>query len=153
MLNSEQISVLTALGDSAIQTLDVPVAALVLYDNKVIGTGYNTVSRTHNIGGHAEINAISDAINKLGVQQFNSLDRKQVYLITTFEPCKMCEGAIVENYIKNVIVIKGKPLSHWYKNWKIRLQYQWNKQRADNDTLQDYLFSRHPGYNKARSDL
>lgn len=143
---------LTLLGDSAIQTLDVPVAALIIYNNEIIGKGYNTVKRNNNIGGHAEINAISDAMARLGgIDVFNSLDRDKLYLITTFEPCKMCEGAIIENHIKHVAVVKMKPLKHWFQKMKMQYIYQWNKQQTDMESLQDYLFEKHPDYEKEKA--
>lgn len=119
MLSKNYSEQLNALGDSAIRSLDVPVAALVVYDNEVIGMGHNTVNRNGNIGGHAEINALSDAVIKLGgLDKFNALDRDKLALITTFEPCKMCEGAIIENFITHVIVVKMKPMKHWFQKKK-----------------------------------
>jgi tRNA(Arg) A34 adenosine deaminase TadA len=137
---------LISLGDSAIATFDVPVAAILIYRNNLIGRGYNTVNRHGNIGGHAEINAISDAMAKIGFDSLNRLDRAYLTLITTYEPCKMCEGAITESYIKHVVVIKPKSMKHWFRKWKMRMLYQWNKQTTKSDSLQEYMFRKHPKY-------
>lgn len=145
-INENTSARLEALGDTALKTLDVPIAALLIYKGEIIGEGYNTVKRDTNYGGHAEINAISDAIGKLGFDSFNKLDRNNMTLITTFEPCMMCKGAIIEAYIKNVIVVKSKPISHWITRYKMELIYQWNKQLTTTDTLQEALFKKHPYY-------
>ena len=56
------------LAEIAIQSLpskDVPVAAILIYNNKIIGEGFNTVNKDSNAAGHAEINAISNAIKHI----------------------------------------------------------------------------------------
>ena len=40
---------------------EVPVGAIVVKDNKVIGAGFNSVIRDHSVTAHAEINAINSA--------------------------------------------------------------------------------------------
>ncbi len=147
-LQDEQL--LIKLGDSAIRSLDVPVAALLIYNNEVIGKGFNTANRDLNMWGHAEINAMSETINHIGWDAFGQLDREKLYLVTTFEPCKMCEGAIVENSIRHVVVIKSKPMRNWFKKLQMQLMYQWNRQSTDTDTLQEYMFEKHPGYAKEK---
>ncbi|MBK8340910.1 MAG: nucleoside deaminase [Flavobacteriales bacterium] len=96
MPTSEQVDVLANLGKEAISSGDVPVAALLLYNDDVIGRGYNTVRRDGNAGGHAEVNAISDAFRSLGWERFERLDRDRMVLLTTFEPCAMCKGLICQ---------------------------------------------------------
>lgn len=141
---------LSQLGDSALNTLDVPVAAVLVYNNVIIGEGWNTVRRNSMAGGHAEINAISDAMRKTGVDSFMKLDREHLTLITTLEPCSMCEGAIVEYNIRHVIIMKSKSMYHWFKQWKKLARYEWNKQVATTDSLQDALFKKHPDYNEQK---
>ena len=55
---------LEKLGSTALESGDVPIGAVLLYDDTIIGNGYNTVLRDGNAGGHAEINAISDALTR-----------------------------------------------------------------------------------------
>ena len=45
----------------AIASNEVPVGAIVVKDNKVIGAGFNSVIRDHSVAAHAEINAINAA--------------------------------------------------------------------------------------------
>ena len=40
---------------------EVPVGAIVIKENKVIGAGFNSVIRDHYVTAHAEINAINSA--------------------------------------------------------------------------------------------
>jgi tRNA(Arg) A34 adenosine deaminase TadA len=68
---------LKLLGEKALETNDVPVGAIVTYFDTLIGVGYNTVRRDKNLGGHAEINALSDAFGHFG-DEFSNLDRSQL---------------------------------------------------------------------------
>ena len=134
------------LASKALNSLDVPVGSIILYSGAIIGEGYNTVKSDTNIAGHAEINAINDAVKKIGLTQFNNLDRDQLILVTSFEPCEMCKGAIVHNNIKHVYFMKDKSPFHWNKNQLKMLRYEWNKRRIDGEQLQDSLFHLHPEY-------
>jgi len=138
--------VLVDLAMEALKAKEVPVSSIVIYNGKIIGRGYNTVLRDTNIGGHAEINAISDAIKNIGESDFNKLDRDSLRLITTFEPCLMCRGAIIENRIKQVEFIKEKSVLHWIKNYLKAFSYEFEKKKVDEDNLQDSLFMLHPSY-------
>jgi tRNA(Arg) A34 adenosine deaminase TadA len=62
-LDAVLIERLVSLGKKALDSNDVPIAALLLSNGEVIGEGFNTVLRDGNAGGHAEINAISSAIH------------------------------------------------------------------------------------------
>lgn len=145
-LNEHQISLLMALGDSALRHLDVPVASILVYNDTIIGTGYNTVIARGDAGGHAEINALSSALRFLGKATFDSLDRKNLILITTFEPCLMCRGAIIENGIRRVVFLKQKSLLHWMTKHAQELRYEVTKKHGEPESLQDSLFVRHPAF-------
>lgn len=146
------IDTLSALADSAAQALDVPVAALLTCNGAIIGTGYNTVKRDGQAGGHAEINAISHAIQGIGLDSFMRLDRARLVLVSTWEPCAMCRGAIIEYGITRVNVLKTKSLSYWLDEWEKQEKYEWCKRAAENDTLQDNLFRRHPLFSTQKRD-
>ena len=151
-LAEHEVAELGALGAAAIGSLDVPVAALLVYQGRVIGRGYNTVRRDGNAGGHAEINAISDAMRSLGPEGLDDLDRAELVLLTTFEPCAMCRGAIIEYRIHRVGLVEPKSLKHHAREtWK-ELRYQVTKMKLGPDGLQDSLFRLHPGYDPARDD-
>ncbi len=137
---------LANLGNKAIASLDVPVGAILVYHDSIIGRGFNTVRRDHLAGGHAEINAISNALNKLGWDGFRNLDHEELMMYSTFEPCTMCMGAMEEYHIKHVIFIKSKPFSQWTISELKYLRYEWLKRKSVHDDLQDSLFRLYPGY-------
>lgn len=140
-------SELFELGKESIKSLDVPVAAVIIYNNRIIGKGYNTVLRDTSAGGHAEINAITDAIKNVGIRRFNELNRDSLVLISSFEPCLMCKGAIQLYKIKHVLFLKSKSLIHWMGNSYGELLYEINKRKTDMEILQDSLFNLYPKYN------
>ena len=138
---------LNRLGQKALETNDVPVAAIVTYFDTIIGKGYNTVRRNHNLGGHAEINALSDAYSKFG-DEFSNLDRSKLVLYSTFEPCEMCKGALVHYNIKNVLFEQNKPMGVQLKSQLKQWRYEVYKKHFDAPGLQENLFLQHPDYPK-----
>ena len=136
------------LAANSLISQDVPVGCVLLYNDTIIGEGFNTVLRDSVAYGHAEINAISSAIKKMRLNTFSKLDRNKLILITTLEPCKMCEGAIIEYKIKYVQFAKNKDLKYWFKENKWELLYQYHKQKIQGDKLQDSLFNLHPKFTK-----
>ena len=145
-LESSQLQTLIDNASQSLKSNDVPVGALIIYNDSILSTGYNTVYRDSNAGGHAEINAISNAIRKIGFDAFAKLDRKKLVLVSTFDPCMMCNGAIIEYNIRHVYFLKGKGLFHWWKNDAKEFRYEWNKYQLDGEALQDSLFMLHPKY-------
>lgn len=130
----------------ALNSLDVPVGSLVIYSGSIIGEGYNTVKSDTNIAGHAEINAINDAVKKVGLAQFNELDRDKLILVSTLEPCEMCKGAIIHYNIKHIYFMKDKSPLHWNKKQLKSLRYEWYKRKIDGEQRQDSLFLLLPEY-------
>jgi tRNA(Arg) A34 adenosine deaminase TadA len=133
---------LVALGELALLSNDVPVSAVLLYGPHVIGSGYNTVLRDGNAGGHAEINAISDAIHHMGLKRFSALSRDSLWLITSFEPCLMCRGAILEYRIDHVSFLKAKSIWNLAKEDLRSLRYEFRRRKREPEGLQDSLFLR-----------
>ncbi len=147
---SEPVTVrLMNLGRMALLSRDVPVASILLYRDSIIGEGFNTVLRDGNAGGHAEINAMSDAMRHLGQTMFSALNRDSLILISTFEPCPMCRGAILEHRIKQVQFLKPKPLSYLLREDFRSMRYRWLWRQIEPEALQDSLFLSHPGYKRA----
>ncbi|HET9131554.1 MAG TPA: nucleoside deaminase, partial [Terriglobia bacterium] len=69
---------------------EVPVGAVVVHDNKVIGKGYNQIERLQDPTAHAEMIAITAAADHLESRRL-----EECTLYVTLEPCPMCAGAIV----------------------------------------------------------
>ena len=76
---------------------EIPVGAIVVRDNEIIGRGINTRVKNNSVIGHAEIVAIEEACDKIGDWR---LDDCELYV--TLLPCMMCTGAILESRIKKV---------------------------------------------------
>ena len=68
---------------------EVPIGAVVVCENKIIGRGYNQVENLHDATAHAEMLAITAAENYLGNKYLHDC-----MLYVTIEPCVMCAGAI-----------------------------------------------------------
>lgn len=76
---------------------EVPVGAVIVYNNKIIARGHNTREKDQSVLGHAEINAIKKACKKVGSWRLEDCD-----IYVTLEPCSMCSGAIIQSRIKNI---------------------------------------------------
>lgn len=76
---------------------EVPVGAVVVKDNEIVGEGRNRRELGKNALYHAEIEAIDNACKRLGGWRLWQCD-----LYVTLEPCPMCAGAIINSRIKTV---------------------------------------------------
>ena len=77
---------------------EVPVGCVIVCDDTVISTAFNTRETGKNALHHAEIKAIDQACKTLGGWRLHKCE-----LYVTLEPCPMCAGAIVNSRIKKVI--------------------------------------------------
>ena len=77
---------------------EVPVGAIVIKSNHIIGKGYNQCEMLKDATAHAEIIAITAASNELSDWR---LDGCSLYV--TKEPCAMCAGALINSRIEQVI--------------------------------------------------
>ena len=68
---------------------EVPVGAVVVRDNEVVGRGYNAPIALQDPSAHAEMAALRDAARRLGNYRLPGCS-----LYVTLEPCVMCAGAI-----------------------------------------------------------
>ena len=76
----------------------VPVGAIVVMNNQIVGKGYNQVQLLKDVTAHAEILAISSACENL---QSKYLPEATLYV--TIEPCLMCAGALYWNKIGHIV--------------------------------------------------
>ena len=77
---------------------EVPVGAVLVLDDVVIGEGYNCPISQHDPTAHAEIMALRAGAKKIGNYRLPNAT-----LYVTLEPCIMCAGAIVHARIKQVV--------------------------------------------------
>ena len=83
----------------AYSILEVPVGAIVVYKDKVIGTGYNMRETLKDPTAHAEMIAIKKASEYLGGWRLIGCT-----MYVTVEPCPMCAGAILNSRIERLVI-------------------------------------------------
>ncbi len=85
---------------------EVPIGCVVVYENKIIGRGYNRRNTDKNTLSHAEITAINKASKKIGDWRLEGCT-----LYVTLEPCQMCAGACVQARVERVVIGSMSPKS------------------------------------------
>ena len=78
---------------------EVPIGCVIVYNDKIIGKGYNRRMTDKTALAHAELSAIKKACKNMGDWR---LDDTEIYI--TLEPCQMCAGAIVQSRIRKVFI-------------------------------------------------
>ncbi len=85
--------------EKAAESGEVPVGAVVVHNNRIIGRGHNQVEMLTDPTAHAEMIALSSA--------FSSLNEKYLHdctMYVTLEPCSMCAGALVWARIDRLVI-------------------------------------------------
>lgn len=77
---------------------EVPIGAVVVYQDQIIGRGFNLRETNQDPLAHAEIIAIDEAAKHLG-----SWRLEDCTLYVTLEPCPMCAGAILQSRIPTLV--------------------------------------------------
>ncbi len=77
---------------------EVPVGAVVVWDNKIIGRGHNQVEQLNDSTAHAEMIALTSAFNSLGSKYV-----PDAVLYVTVEPCLMCCGAMYWSKLGRIV--------------------------------------------------
>lgn len=96
------------------KTGDIPVGAVVVNNNKIIGKGHNNRINKYDVTNHAEIIAIRNAEQNIKDWRLSECD-----LYVTLEPCDMCFEVIKNARIKNVYyLIKNSDNHHYAKTNK-----------------------------------
>jgi tRNA(adenine34) deaminase len=90
--------------EKAFQEGEIPVGAVIVHDNRIIGRGHNQTEMLQDPTAHAEMIAISAAANTL---QSWRIETSTLYV--TLEPCAMCAGAIVLARIQTLVYASGDP--------------------------------------------
>lgn len=78
---------------------EVPIGCVIVFEDKIIGRGYNRRNTDKNTLCHAEITAIRKASKYIGDWRLENCT-----LYVTLEPCQMCSGAIVQARIPEVVI-------------------------------------------------
>lgn len=114
----------------ALNTNDIPIGAVVVFNNEIIGRGHNLRYRNIDVTNHAEIIAIKEAAKTLGDWRLNNCD-----LYVTLEPCEMCMEVIRESRIKNVYFLIEKDKKEKYQTNKCL----YNKSDVNSDDYKKIL--------------
>jgi len=83
---------------------EVPVGAVVVLNNEIIGEGWNQPIVSHDPTAHAEIVALRAA-----AQRVKNYRLPDAVLYVTLEPCAMCAGAIVHARVARVVYGAADP--------------------------------------------
>ncbi|MBU5486516.1 nucleoside deaminase [Clostridium sp. MSJ-11] len=83
---------------------EVPVGAVIVKDDVIIGKGHNMIETLKDSTAHAEMIAIKNASNFLGNWRLNGCE-----MYVTLEPCPMCAGAIIHSRLKGVYIGTFEP--------------------------------------------
>ena len=97
-ISSEMMKKALCLAQKAFLKDEVPVGAVIVKENKIIGEGYNKREELQDALAHAEIVAINEACRNLGSWRLEGCT-----MYVTLEPCPMCTGAIINSRIDTVI--------------------------------------------------
>ena len=77
---------------------EIPIGAVVVLDNMIIGRGHNQTERLRDVTAHAEMLALSAAANFVGNKYLGACS-----LYVTIEPCVMCAGASAWAQVRHVV--------------------------------------------------
>ena len=82
----------------AFESNEVPIGAIVVCNDKVIGCGYNQTETLNDVTAHAEMLALTAAFNYIGGKYL-----PQCTIYVTLEPCIMCAGALGWSHIGRIV--------------------------------------------------
>lgn len=83
---------------------EVPVGAVVVHGDRIVGRGHNAPVGQHDPTAHAEIQALREAARTLGNYRLDGCE-----LFVTLEPCAMCSGAMLHARIARVVFGAADP--------------------------------------------
>jgi tRNA(adenine34) deaminase len=90
---------------------EIPIGAVVVQANRIIGRGHNQTERLNDVTAHAEMLALTAAFNFMGSKYL-----PEATLFVTIEPCHMCAGALYWSKIGKV-VFGAADVKQGYKNF------------------------------------
>ena len=114
-ISVEIINKLKDLAKKAFDNNEIPVSAIIVDSlGNIVSEGVNTRQSTGNVLGHAEVNAIQAAGNKLEDWRLDGYS-----MIVTLEPCEMCSCIIKESRLDKVYYFLPKKYNDLEYNFNI----------------------------------
>jgi tRNA(adenine34) deaminase len=98
MNDTDYMRVALDMASQALAAGEVPVGAVVVLDNEIIGRGFNAPISHNDPTAHAEMSALREAAQHLG--NYRLVDCE---LFVTLEPCLMCAGAVMHARIARLV--------------------------------------------------
>ncbi len=92
------------LAERAILEHEVPVGAVLVFEDQILGSGWNRPIQKRDPTAHAEILALREAAEKI-----NNYRLLETTLYVTLEPCAMCLGAMLQARIKRLVFAAKDP--------------------------------------------
>jgi tRNA(adenine34) deaminase len=83
---------------------EVPVGAVVVHGDTIVGRGHNAPVGSHDPTAHAEIRALREAAQALGNYRLDGCE-----LFVTLEPCAMCSGAMLHARLARIVYAAADP--------------------------------------------
>lgn len=106
-----------AEAERALAKREVPIGAVVVAGDRVIGRGHNLVETLRDATAHAEMQAITAAMSTLGGKYLS-----ECTLYVTVEPCVMCGGALAWSQIGRVVYGTADP-KRGYSTYSERIMH------------------------------
>ncbi|MBR2154830.1 MAG: nucleoside deaminase [Bacteroidaceae bacterium] len=105
-MTQDEIFMRKALDEAqkALAAGEVPIGAVIVAQDKVIGRGHNLTETLHDVTAHAEMQAITAATEYLGGKYLTDCT-----LYVTVEPCVMCAGAIGWSQLSRIVYGASDP--------------------------------------------
>lgn len=100
----------------AAQQQEVPVGAILVFNNEVIARAHNSTEQTRNPTSHAEMLCIQQAAAALGGWRL-----LESTLYVTLEPCPMCAGALLQSRVGTVVYGAKNTLLGWSRTFYLLL--------------------------------
>ena len=88
----------------ALEEDEVPIGAVVVCQNKIVGRGHNQTERLNDVTAHAEMLALTSATQMLGGKYLENCT-----LYVTVEPCCMCAGALAWAQVSQIVYGAADP--------------------------------------------
>lgn len=90
---------------------EIPVGAIIVAGDRIVGRGHNLTETLEDVTAHAEMQAITAATGERGAKY---LDDATLYV--TLEPCLMCAGAIGWSQLKRIVIGARDPQRGFSQN-------------------------------------